>query len=84
MGLNNQIDFNAHNLYKKISELIIENPDIYNITTSSITTSSERLMMEGFDKGLVIEQIKRKYYGDLLFHGESLHKRLRAVKHLIK
>jgi len=41
-------------------------------------------MMEGFDKGLVIEQIKRKYYGDLLFHGESLHKRLRAVKHLIK
>lgn len=79
MGLNNQIDFNAHNLYKKISEFIIENPDIY-----KITTSSERLMMEGFDKGLVIEQIKRKYYGDLLFHGESLHKRLRAVKHLIK
>lgn len=79
LGLNNQIDFNAHNLYKKISELIIKNPDIYNITTSS-----QRLMMEGFDKGLVIEQIKRKYYGDLLFHGESLHERLRAVKHLIK
>lgn len=78
-GLDNQIDFNAHNLYKKISELIIENPDIYNITTSS-----QRLMMEGFDKGLVIEQIKRKYYGDLIFHGESLHKRLRAVKHLLK